>query len=281
MISRPGFRSGCWDNRCRLARDFRICRPLVPGGQAVQALPIYVALYQPGEENPYTILPNIFCLRIDYREGPEPPLARFQYMMGDLLQAAAGWPSQFEQLWPIDAQGDYVVMTDDRLVVLTQIPSGTADGNPQTVVLFDGFAQVPQADVSAGSQAVTFVAQGVAIRLWDSPITGRKQRDASRRRRRTGRRTSSSSCRAGSIRRTTRSGPRAAISATRCRAAISPRARTSTITRSSSSRSSASEAHFGVDTSYWFVSDVIAYLIATEPSPEDDAGLPYVLYPTD
>ena len=46
-------------------------------------------------------------------------------------------------------------------------------------MLFDGFAQVPQADVSAGSQAVTFVAQGVAIRLWDTPITGRVQRDAS------------------------------------------------------------------------------------------------------
>ena len=71
-------------------------------------------------------------------------------MMGDLLQSALGWPSQFEQLWPIDAQGDYVVMTDDRLVVLTQIPPSTDDEDPQTVVLFDGFAQVPQADVSAG-----------------------------------------------------------------------------------------------------------------------------------
>ena len=68
----------------------------VPGGQAVQAMPIVVCLYEPGGENPYTILPNINCLRIDYREGPEPPLARFQYMMGDLLQSALGWPSQFE-----------------------------------------------------------------------------------------------------------------------------------------------------------------------------------------
>ena len=28
----------------------------VPGGQAVQALPIVVALYEPGQENPYKIL---------------------------------------------------------------------------------------------------------------------------------------------------------------------------------------------------------------------------------
>ena len=60
----------------------------VPGGQATTALPVYVAKYDPSdEENPYTILPNVRCLRIDYREGPEPPLARFQYFMDDLLQA--------------------------------------------------------------------------------------------------------------------------------------------------------------------------------------------------
>ena len=108
--------------------------------------------------------PNVYCLRIDYREGPEPPLARFQYLMGDLLEAALGWPYQFEQLWPIDAQGNYMVLTDDRLVVLTQDPQGESH-----VVLFDGFAQIPQADLSAQTQTVTFVAQGVAVRLWDTP----------------------------------------------------------------------------------------------------------------
>ena len=145
----------------------------IPAGLSVPAAPVIVCLYDPGGENPYTILPNVFCLRIDYREGAEPPLARFQYMMGDLLEAALGWPSQFEQLWPIDAQGNYIVQTDDRMVVLTQDPQGNA------VVLFDGFAQIPQADLSAQTQSVTFVSQGVAIRLWDLPIFGRIQRDAS------------------------------------------------------------------------------------------------------
>jgi hypothetical protein len=139
---------------------------------AGQALPIVVAIYTPGAENPYTILPNARCLRIDYREGPEPPLARFQYLMGNLLQSALGWPAQFEQLWPIDAQGSYVVQVDDRLVVLAADPSG----NP--VVLFDGFAQIPQVDISAQSQSVTFVALGVAVRLWDTPISGRVERNA-------------------------------------------------------------------------------------------------------
>ena len=146
----------------------------VPSSVANIALPITVCLYDPADdENPYTILPNVRCLRIDFREGPEPPVARFQYLMDDLLQSALGWPSQFQQLWPIDAQGNYVVLTDDRLVVMTQDPSG----NP--IVLFDGFAQVPQVDLSAQNQGVTFVALGVAIRLWDSPIRGRVQRDGS------------------------------------------------------------------------------------------------------
>ena len=118
----------------------------VPGGQATTAVPIVVALYEPSDDGgSYTILPNVYCLRIDYREGPEPPLARFTYFMDDSLYASLGWPSQFEQLFPIDAQGDYVVLTDDRLVVLTQDP----DGNP--IVLFDGFAQVPQTDVAGQS----------------------------------------------------------------------------------------------------------------------------------
>ena len=69
-------------------------------------------------------------------------------------------------------QGNYIVQVDDRLVVLTSDPTG----NP--LVLFDGFAQIPQVDVASTSHGVTFVAIGVAARLWDAPITGRIQRNA-------------------------------------------------------------------------------------------------------
>jgi hypothetical protein len=48
------------------------------------------------------------------------------------------------------------------------------DGSP--MILFDGFAQVPQVDVTPQSQRVTFTAIGVAVREWDSPISGRVQR---------------------------------------------------------------------------------------------------------
>ena len=63
-----------------------------------------------------------------------------------------------------------MVNPDDRLVVMAQNP----DGSP--MILFDGFAQVPQVDVTPRSQRVTFTAVGVAVREWDSPISGRVQR---------------------------------------------------------------------------------------------------------
>ena len=144
----------------------------VPSGVATQAMPIAVARYTPGEENPYTLLSNIWCLRIDYREGPEPGVARFQYQMDDAYANTLGWPNQFELLWPINAQGSFIVQNDDRLVVLTQTP----DGSPK--VLFDGFAQIPQVDLTAQSESVTFVAVHVAARLWDAPLIGRVERDA-------------------------------------------------------------------------------------------------------
>jgi hypothetical protein len=145
--------------------------PFFPTAVAGQALPIAVCLYTPGAQQPYTIIPNVRCLRIDYREGPEPPAARFQYLMGNLLAGALGWPAQFEQIWPLNTQGNYTVQVDDRLVVITSDPFG----NP--VVLFDGFAQIPQVDLAGAAQGVTFVAVGVAARLWDMPITGRTQRN--------------------------------------------------------------------------------------------------------
>jgi hypothetical protein len=139
---------------------------------AGDALQVGVFRYNSGAGQPFELLPNIRCLRIDHREGPEPPCARFEYLMDNNLGASFGWPSQFEQVWPIDAQGPYVVRPDDRLVVMVENP----DGSP--LYLFDGFAQVPQLDLTPQSQRVSFVAVGVAARAYDDVITGRVQRNA-------------------------------------------------------------------------------------------------------
>ena len=187
------------------------------------ALPIVVALYEPRRRRPsrYTILPNVYCLRIDYREGPEPPVARFQYLMDDALAAALDWPSQFEQLWPIDAQGDYVVLNDDRLVVLTQDP-----GRPRRSESF----------CSTASPRFPRLTYPPSIRPSRSPRSGRRSGSGIRRSpaRTAARRARASSdtsgdsdvrsiCRAGSIRPTRRSGRTAATSATASRRLITPR----------------------------------------------------------
>ena len=153
-----------------------------------------------------------------------------------------GWPSQFQSLWPIDAQGNYVVQNDDRLVVLTQAPSTTLGQPPQNIILFDGFAQIPQVDVSAQRQEVTFVAQSVAIRLWDQPITGRVHAMRHTRRRPTDRPTYRSISRVGSIPAIPRSALRAATSATASRRRRTPRLRiATTLIRCSSTRWSSSD----------------------------------------
>lgn len=134
-----------------------------------EAVPIVVALYD--GDGGFTPLPNVYCEGIDAREGPEPPVARFRYVAG-VGARARGFPTEVADLWPLGAGGPYVVQVDDRLVVVGYTPKG------ERRFLFDGFAQVPQADLGPSSQSVTFVAVGVAARCWDSPVLGRVQRDA-------------------------------------------------------------------------------------------------------
>ena len=138
---------------------------------AGRAVPLGVFRFDPspGADQPYTLVPNVLCDSIQYREGAEPPLARFRYVLDDSSGTSA-YPSQFEQLWPLAAMGPYVVQNDDRIVVLAIAPNGSGR------VLFDGFAQVPQVDLSPTTQHVSFLAVGAAIRCWDSPIGGRYQR---------------------------------------------------------------------------------------------------------
>lgn len=119
----------------------------------------------------YEVLPNVVCERIQYREGREPPVARFRYVL-DGSDGSRQAPSDFGRLWPLDAAGPYVVRDDDRLAVLAVTPSGNLR------VLFDGFARSPQVDVTSRSQRVGFLAVGAAVRCWDEPIGGRWQRHA-------------------------------------------------------------------------------------------------------
>jgi hypothetical protein len=146
-----------------------------PPQLALNATPIGVFLYDGSADSGqgYAFLPNIRCDQIQYKEGVEPPAARFSYILDEVAASNNGWPSQFDQIWPLTVTpSPYVVANEDELVVLALLPDNT------TRVLFHGFARVPQTDLSPASQNVSFVAVGVAIICWNTPIGGRIERDA-------------------------------------------------------------------------------------------------------
>ncbi len=121
----------------------------------------------------YTLLPNVVCDQIQYKEGVDPPSARFRYLLDQGSATVNGWPIGFEQLWPIvRPPSSYAVSDGDELVVLGSFPDGS------TPVLFHGFARLPMTDLSANRQEVSFVAVGVAIRCLGTPIAGRPERGA-------------------------------------------------------------------------------------------------------
>ncbi len=139
---------------------------------AIPLMQVYVFKYEPllGAEG-FTLLPNILCTQVQYKEGQEPPTARFRYVM-DTRGPSMGWPNLFEQLWPLnkhETNTRYYVKTDDELVVIL------ADANGDTGVLFDGFPRLPQVNLDSGSEQVEFTAIGVAVRCFDTPIKGRVQ----------------------------------------------------------------------------------------------------------
>jgi hypothetical protein len=136
--------------------------------------PVHVYRYDPDApeaEGPYTLIPNVYCVSVAEMEHAEPTSAQFTYMLDDTCGVIYDWPSQFEDLWPMQApESQYRVKQGDRLVVLATLPDDTKR------LLFDGFVTAPQADVSANAQEITFTAASAEVRCWDTPITGRWQR---------------------------------------------------------------------------------------------------------
>lgn len=135
-------------------------------------VPVFVGVYRyrPSEDAKYQLLSNVRVLSIRYREGPDPGVARFRYVFSPADPTTD--PTSFQQALSVDCDLLNVVQNDERLVVLKFNPDGS------TVPLFDGFAQVPELSLSPSEELVTFLAYGVAVREWDSPIGGALMRDA-------------------------------------------------------------------------------------------------------
>lgn len=118
----------------------------------------------------YQLLPNVRVLAIRYREGPDPGVARFRYVFDPADPATD--PTSFQQALSVEGDLLNIVRNDERLVVLKFDPEGGV------YPLFDGFAQVPELTLSPSRELVTFLAYGVAVREWDTPIGGALMRDA-------------------------------------------------------------------------------------------------------
>jgi hypothetical protein len=127
----------------------------------------------PGESGEsYTRLDNVECLSVEFFEGARPPEARFRYVFGGAF-ADEGDPAHFEDVLPVDAKGAKVVRNDDRLTVWVEYP----DADAPALLLWDGFAQVPQANASGRADLVTFLGAGTPVREWDEPLAGAICRD--------------------------------------------------------------------------------------------------------
>ena len=143
---------------------------IAPTSLSRAAAPVSVSRYNPRGSPKYELLSNIRVLGIQNRDGGEPGVARFRYVF-DPSNAPTD-PVYFQDVMSTDSDLPGVVKNDDRLVVFTT----NADGSPRA--LFDGFAQVPELNLSPTSETVTFLAYGVAIRAWDTPIGGALMRNA-------------------------------------------------------------------------------------------------------
>ncbi len=146
-----------------------------PQGPALStlAIPVSVYKYDPEKdgEDRFQYRPNSFAEQIEAKESCVPTACRLSYIL-DIIAQARGWPASFEQLFPLDSRpSPYAFANDDQVVVLASMPDET------TKVLFHGYAQAPQLDLEPGSQHVTFVAYGAAIRCWDNVIDYRRQRN--------------------------------------------------------------------------------------------------------
>lgn len=116
------------------------------------------------------LVPNVVCEQIQYRSG-QPGSARFRYITDDNAKGE-GYPTRFDKIFPFDAAGGNILKQDYRVGVFREL------GDNKREILFDGFTQVPQVDLDAEAQPITFTALATPIRCFDDKIRGAFYRDA-------------------------------------------------------------------------------------------------------
>ena len=155
------------------------------------AAQVVVAKYDPNATSgkKFTVVPNVRVDRIVERKGLAPQVATFHYVLDG---GNPDWPSQFEEVFALIAASGpganpdasrsaarrrrYTISPEDRICVLVY---RDAKDERDYQVYFDGYAEAPSVSANGKRQSLKFQATGVGIRLWDSPVTYRIERDAS------------------------------------------------------------------------------------------------------
>jgi len=133
----------------------------------------YAVFRNDGSGN-YVYLPNIIAETVQTRFGASPAVCLCRYT-ADGYDDESGYPVRLDDSMPLDSVGPYVVRPDDRLAVVVFDSMG--NGRP----IFDGFAKIPEAALTASTERVSFQAINVAEREWDNPLQGSLWRDAPQR----------------------------------------------------------------------------------------------------
>lgn len=115
-------------------------------------------------------LPNVQCLSVRQGEGPDPGSALFRY---DFSVDPLVGPRTLEDALGTGSTGAGIVEPGDNLFVRVTGPSGYEE------YIFDGFVLAFEGGLNPATEEVRFEAEGVAKRLWDSPISKAMYRNSS------------------------------------------------------------------------------------------------------
>jgi hypothetical protein len=116
-------------------------------------------------------LPNVRLLGISAKEGGAPWVARIRFALGDRY-LEFGEPRRLEDVMGFDTVGPGVLEEDDRVVAFAFFADGTRR------MIFSGFYQAPQGDLSEDGEFVTATVLGDTVREADNPLAGAILRDA-------------------------------------------------------------------------------------------------------
>ena len=116
----------------------------------------------------YEFLPHVQFLGDAIQEGTDPGMASFRYIFG-----MDTGPQSFTQALDISYSGLGILNPGDRIIVRADRPDGVTGE-----IVWDGLVTAFDFEIGEDSEVVPFTSVGVARTLWDTPISGRLQRDA-------------------------------------------------------------------------------------------------------